>query len=189
MKRWSAGVALAVGLAGLLAGDVSATGGGTSASAPDRVTWRETAWPFLRDQWGKGRAWLCEGPGCGAGARLYVRSKVGFCDCFNHVDDDDDIDRLADFDLIGNDRVVPLGAGRKLTVANNPARSRTFRLEGTGRAKQVLAVVVAVDCGARVTILVSSRDGTPQIEAAVVAVVGDQDLLRVAAGSRSDGQQ
>jgi hypothetical protein len=191
MTRRSAGLVLAVGLMGLLAGDVSATGGGTSgAGAAGRVTWSETAWPFLRDQWGKGRAWRCED--CGADARLYVRSKVGFCDCFNHVDDDDDVDRLTDFDLRGNDRVVPLGAGHKLMVGRYPARLRTFRLEGRGSAMQVLAVVVAADCAARVAMLVSDRENTPQIEAAVVAAVGDHGVSRdprVAANDQSDGLQ
>jgi len=185
----AAGIVAAIGLVGVVAGGGSAIGRATSqAGVADRVTWSETEWPFLRDQWGKGQAWRCEGAGCGDDARLYLRSKVGFCDCFNHVDDDDDVDRLTDFDFIGSDRVIPLGAGRKLAVANNPARLRTFRLEGKERSVHAMAVVVAVDCEARVAMLVSSRESTPTLQAAAIARFGDRGLPR-AVSNRSDAVQ
>ena len=93
-------ILLAFGAIGLLAGDGTATRAtGLDAGSGGRL-FVEANWPFLLDQWGRGRAFDCKPSRCGADAKLYVRAKVGFCDCFNHVDEDD-VDRLTDFDLIG----------------------------------------------------------------------------------------
>ena len=186
----AAGVVLAVGLAGLVTRDGAATGDGAGQPARDRATWSETAWPFLRDQWGGGRALRCVGPPCDEDSRLYLRTKVGFCDCFNHVEDDDDIDRLTDFDLMGGDRVVPLGPGRRLALAAGPARQRAFRLEDRrGEVRHAVAVVLAIDCQARVAMLVSGRRLAPALEAAVLDVL-DNGLVRNATlSNQSDAIQ
>jgi hypothetical protein len=190
--RGASGLVLAVGLASLVARD----GAAVSAGAPllTSAAWSETAWPFLRDQWGAGQALRCDAAHCGIPAQLYLRSKVGFCDCFNHVEDDDDIDRLTDFDLIGGDRVVPLGAGQRLTLAAGPARLRAFQLEDRrGEVRHGIAVVLAVDCQARVAMLVSPQNLTPAIEAVALEFLDDhRGALRDAsatATSQSDETQ
>jgi hypothetical protein len=171
----AAALVLAVGLAGFVARDGVATGDSTGRPALDRAVWSETAWPFLRDQWGGGRALRCLGAPCDEGSRLYLRAKVGFCDCFNHVEDDDDIDRLTDFDLIGGDRVVPLGPGRRLALAAGPARLRAFRLESRrGEVRHAIAAVMAIDCQARVAMLVSERHSTPALEATMLDLLDNE---------------
>src|ERR1700743_1668054 len=65
------------------------------------VVWREISWPYPRDGWAAGRALRCEG--CGGdlrGVELYVRPKIGFCNCTTGVTDDEEVDRVADLDLI-----------------------------------------------------------------------------------------
>jgi hypothetical protein len=170
--RRLAGLVLACGLTGILAGDGAATPGQTTV-------FREIAWPFLLDQWGRGQAFRCVGPHCGVRTALYVRSKVGFCDCFNHVDDDDDVDRLTDFGLIGGDRVVPLGSGQPIAVAGRPARLRAFDLDARQGRRQAVSVVVATECQALVGMLVLDRNAAPAIETAALEVLGN------ALGSRS----
>ncbi len=61
----TARIALALALLGL------AGGGATAESENARQAWTEIDWPFLLDQWGTGRAFRCEGPGCGA-ERVFV---------------------------------------------------------------------------------------------------------------------
>jgi hypothetical protein len=160
---------LAIGAIGLIAGDGLATD--TPDTARAHPAFYATAWPFLLDQWGRGQAFRCAAADCGAQTTLYVRSKVGFCDCFNHVDDDDDIDRLTDFDLVGSDRVVPLAGGQVISVAGEPARTRAFRLDGRDGTRQLAAVVVATDCQALVGMLVSDRDAAPAVAAAALGVL------------------
>ena len=77
------------------------------ASAGERH-WQEIAWPYPRDGWPAGRAFRCDG--CVGGIELYVRPKIGFCNCDSGVADDDEVDRVADLDLI-SERFAPLAPG------------------------------------------------------------------------------
>jgi hypothetical protein len=90
----------------------------------EAVLWREISWPFPRDGWPAGRAFRCEG--CG-GVELYVRPKIGFCNCTTGVADDDEVDRVADLDLISA-RFAPREAGRAVRVAGLAGRSRAYDL-------------------------------------------------------------
>ena len=68
-----------------------------------RPAWVELRWPFAIDQWGTGRAFACKATDCGAEVRLYIRAKLGSCNCATGVADDGDLDRMSDFDLIGGE--------------------------------------------------------------------------------------
>jgi hypothetical protein len=43
--------------------------------------WREIAWPFPRDGWPAGKAFRCDTAACGHDVAIYVRPKMGFCNC------------------------------------------------------------------------------------------------------------
>src|ERR1700709_941713 len=77
---------------------------------PAVAGWREIAWPFPRDGWPAGRAFRCDTARCGEAIELYVRPKIGFCNCDSGVADDDEVDRVADLDLISA-RFVALEPG------------------------------------------------------------------------------
>ena len=97
-----------------------------AATAP-RPVWTEVAWPFPIDQWGKGKAFRCKAADCGAEVTVYLRAKLGFCDCTAGVANDDDLDRMGDLDLVG--KVSPLGAGRPVSIAWMKGRSRAYKLD------------------------------------------------------------
>src|SRR5262249_50676463 len=85
-------VLVATAFSSVAAVHFAAPGGGAGASQ-----WREISWPFPRDGWPAGRAFRCES--CGGalgGAEIYVRAKIGFCNCTTGVADDDEVDRVAD---------------------------------------------------------------------------------------------
>jgi hypothetical protein len=86
--------------------------------------WQEMSWPFPRDGWPAGRAFRCAA--CGE-VELYVRPKIGFCNCDTGVADDEEVDRVADLDLIST-RFVPIEAGRVVRVADLAGRSRAYDL-------------------------------------------------------------
>jgi hypothetical protein len=131
MRRWPAIFAAVLALA-VLPGRATAESG--------QPHWREIAWPFPRDGWPTGRAFRCEGD-CG-GVELYVRPKLGFCNCDRGVADDDEIDRVGDLDLI-TPRFVPLQAGEPISVAGMPGRARAYELRMQDEARHV-AVGIAV---------------------------------------------
>jgi hypothetical protein len=99
---------------------------GARASS-DEQAWREINWPFPRDGWPAGRAFHCDAAACGTEAELYVRPKIGFCNCDTGVADDDEVDRVADLDLMSK-RFVPLGVGHVTRVAGLTGRSRIYDL-------------------------------------------------------------
>src|SRR5262249_11255703 len=121
MKSAGLALLLAAGLASAIAGyfvivAAGPTGELTSDSSAARPVWAEVEWPFPIDQWGTGRAFVCKAADCSTEGKLYVRSKLGSCNCTTGVADDADLDRMSDFDLVGSE-VLPLSAGRPITIA------------------------------------------------------------------------
>ena len=83
---------------------------GGAATTTSHPVWAEVQWPFPMDEWGKGKAFRCTAADCGAEINLYIRAKIGFCNCTTGVSDDDELNRLSDFNLMG-DKLSVLGAG------------------------------------------------------------------------------
>lgn len=104
--------------------------------------WREIAWPFPRDGWPAGRAFRCTGPSCGEGIELYVRPKLGFCNCDRGVADDEEVDRVADLDLM-SEHFLPLEPGKAITIGALPGRLRHYDLN-TADGSRHLAVGIAL---------------------------------------------
>src|SRR3974377_881897 len=64
--------------------------------------WTETKWPFLQDQWGIGKAFVCMPADCGVKINLFSRPKIGFCNCSTGVSDDAELERVADTEFIAS---------------------------------------------------------------------------------------
>ena len=159
---------LALALTGVLAADLSVA----RIAAADPIAWTEIDWPFLLDQWGTGRAFACRGTGCAPQDRLLVRGKSGFCNCGNGIADDDEVDRLTDFEFLG-DHVAPQGTGRQITVAGVSGRLRAFAVQtGRGGARHAVAVVLARNCEAVVATLVSDTLPLDGQDSAILASIG-----------------
>lgn len=107
------------------------------ASGEVRPVWTETDWPFGVDPWGKGKAFRCKAVNCGAEVELYVRAKLGFCNCAIGVADDGDLEQMGDLALVG--KATPIGAGREIVVGPMRGRSRAYRIEGNRNAALSLA--------------------------------------------------
>src|SRR6202000_1795862 len=86
--------------------------------------WQEIAWPYPRDAWPAGRAFRCASCGEGGEAvELYMRPKIGFCNCDTGVADDDEVERVADLDLI-TQKFLPPG-DRHVRQRRRSRRPRT----------------------------------------------------------------
>ncbi len=154
----------------------------TRPAAPDgRPVWQEAQWTPAIDNWGTGKAYVCDNAGCPGGVRMFARTKVGFCNCYTGVANDDEIDRIGDVDLHG-DTYKPDAPGVVTAVGDLKGRKRVFRIDnrfvGT---THVLSIVVATDCKAVVATLVSSAPITPAEEQTAVAVLDDKPFQQWAA--------
>jgi hypothetical protein len=148
-------------------------------SADDTIApaWKEVAWPFPIDQWGTGKAFSCRGHDCGREVNLYLRVKLGSCNCTTGVADDDDLDRMSDFDLLRGE-VSRLAPGRPIKVGIMNGRVRGYALKGSGRhVRNVMSVVVNDRCDMMVATAVLPRDRLEEIEPVVMEFLNSQTVL------------
>ena len=89
------------------------------------ASWIETKWPFLMDQWGEGKSFQCKAAECGAELNLYIRAKIGFCSSATGIADDDELERLSDFDFMSG-RTIALARGHEIDVAGMKGRIRAY---------------------------------------------------------------
>ena len=133
------------------------------------ATWTETSWSLPLDNWGQGRVWH------GPKATLYARTKTGFCNCFNGIADDNEIDLIGDVDLHG-DQFTPIAPGETISLTGSltgmSGRKRAFQATAKWHGvKHVLSIVTAEDCKAVVVTIVSPQSITADIEAAAAALL------------------
>lgn len=172
---------------GILAVAAFALGGLVSAYAllrdqpgPANVThaphpaWQEVRWPFPLDEWGTGKAYRCKASDCGTEVSVYIRAKIGFCNCTTGVSDDAELDRISDFDLLGN-RLVAQGPGRPIAIAWMKGRSRSFAIS---KARQTaLSIGFNDQCDAIVATALIERGEPAALEPAVIDFLNSKTVI------------
>jgi len=131
---------------------------GSQPARPEIEGWREIAWPFPRDGWPAGRAFRCAPEACGDEIEVYVRPKAGFCNCDSGVADDDEVDRVADLDLISA-RFVAIAPGSVIRIAEMQGRIRSYDLQMSDGARHA-AIGIAVSRRCDLLIAVAQGKGT-----------------------------
>jgi hypothetical protein len=173
-------VPFTIALAGIvtLAAAIAVFGGRAPAKAPIEIrpAWTEFKWPFLLDQWGVGRAFVCKPTDCGVEVKIYLRPKVGFCKCTTGVDDDDELERVSDIGLI-NKKTAVLGPGRPVEVAWMNGRSRRYEVAGSTE-DQMLSIAFNDQCDVIVAFATFQRENRDAIEQAVIAFLNSDRVLR-----------
>jgi hypothetical protein len=143
-----------------------ALGGLLGGAAHERAAsgfedWREISWPFPRDGWPAGKAFR------GGEVEVYVRPKIGFCNCDTGVADDEEVDRVADLDLI-SERFVPLQTGRVVRVADMPGRIRPYDLRlSDGSRYTAIGIAVSHRCDLMVVVAKGKGDAADVQRAAL----------------------
>jgi hypothetical protein len=178
MRHWPA-----ILIASLAFGAVSGVAayhkvGAQEQSGPD-ARWREIAWPYPRDAWPAGRAFRCDAASCGGTVEVYVRPKIGFCNCDTGVADDDEVDRVADLDLISQ-RFVPMDAGRVVRVADMSGRSRNYDLKmSDGSQRAATGIALSHRCDLLVAVAVAQGEGAvPEVQRVALAFLASHDMHR-----------
>ena len=155
----------------------SASEGGSALSAL-RPVLSETQWPFPMDQWGRGKAFRCKPADCGTEVNIYLRAKLGSCNCTTGVADDAELDRMSDFDLVGGE-VLPLGAGQPVTIGSMKGRSRAYTLTGRNPAvKTAISVAFNDRCDMIVATVVLPHDRPATIKPGVIEFLNSGTVLR-----------
>ena len=146
-------------------------------TAPQTPLWREAAWRMPLDNWGEGHAWRATLPD-GGEITLHARTKTGFCNCFNGVADDAEIDLIGDVELHGS-AFAPVAPGAVTMLGDLHGRKRSFEAHGKWSGTQrVLSIVVAADCKAVVATLVAHGPISAAAEASAVALLTGEAFRR-----------
>ncbi len=140
--------------------------------------WTEVQWPFPTDQFGQGKAFRCSAAECGTPVSLYVRAKIGFCNCLTGVADDAELERIGDLELLGG-QFTALGDGGPITVAWMKGRSRRYALSaGSPSGKSALSVGYNDRCDAIVATAVMQHDRPGDVEPGVIQFLNSPTVMR-----------
>ncbi len=166
-------VALGIGAAAAL---VTLEWARRSDAAPaGSAAWAEVSWPFPIDQWGKGTAFHCKAADCGADISLYLRPKIGFCNCTTGVSDNAELERVADVSLL-DERYTAISPGRAIKVGRMEGRSRAYIVARAARDK-VLAIAFNERCDVIVATAVIAHAEPEAFEPAVLAFLNGDTVL------------
>ena len=172
-----AGIVVALGMAGVLAADSMTLGAGQQAAdAGKPAAWSEVKWPFPLDQWGVGRAFRCPAADCGADISLYLRAKLGFCNCATGVSDDAELDRVGDLELLSA-KFDGLHDGRPISVGWMKGRSRPYQVAMRyGSPRTALAIAFNDKCD--VVVATAVADDVSTAERAALDFLNGDLVLR-----------
>ena len=175
-------VALGAGLVALLASDAVTVGIGLRtperADAPRPSTFVEIKWPFPRDMWGDGRAFRCAAADCGVEVSLYLRPKIGFCNCDTGVADEAELDRVADLELF-SPKFFGLTHGDDIKVGWMRGLSRIYQVDiPYGQPRPILAMAFNHECDVMVATVVAPLDHLPGAERHVLAFLNGEPLIK-----------
>ena len=175
MSRWSVIASAMVALVALS----GAAAYQHAAPRQDERTgaWQEIAWPFARDGWPAGRAFRCGAVACGGEVELYLRPKIGFCNCDRGVADDDEVDRVADLDLL-SERFAPIAPGDVVRIADMPGRIRAYDLNmANGLRHTAIGVAVSRRCDLLVAVAHGKADA-PGMRRAALDFLATREMTR-----------
>jgi hypothetical protein len=175
---WIATVA-AFGL-GVLVGAAALVAWTPAVPPPDKIhpVWTAAKWPFPVDQWGTGKAFSCKASDCGTEAALYLRAKIGFCNCTTGVADDQELERVADFDLLG-ERGTALAPGRAISVRWMKGRSAAHSVSASGGAtRSVLTIAFNDRCDVIVATVVAGHNRPALLEPGALEFLNGDTAMR-----------
>jgi hypothetical protein len=186
--RFAIGITAMVMAGGLVAGATAAVLGfripalhgataGRTAAGDIAPAWTETRWPFLLDQWGVGRAFVCGPADCGARIEMFIRPKLGFCNCTTGVSDDIELERVADTDLVST-AVQPLGPGAPVNAGWMRGRSRLYQVSAARLHDRLLSVAVNDRCDVVVAVAALGNADPIAVNPAVIALLNSPPVLK-----------
>lgn len=166
--------ALALGAVLLMLGLRTALSAGLNEAQPK---FTEVKWPFALDQWGTGHAYRCAPDACGVEVNVFVRAKIGFCNCTTGVSDDAELDRVGDVSLIG-DQFSGIRESEPVKVGWMSGRKRVFDVVPPFASHRgAMAVAINDKCDVIVATVTSGRDVPLEAQRAALAFLNTDTVL------------
>jgi len=181
MKRALIG-ATAIAIAGLVLGSAAVFGvlapANTTAinATPIEPVWTEAKWPFPMDQWGLGKAFVCSAADCGAQVNVYVRPKIGFCNCATGVADDAELERVADTDLL-RAKTRAVGSGRPIKVGWMRGLTRSYSASDGETGERLVSIAYNDQCDVVVAVARFANGDSTVLEPAILAFLNTDTMV------------
>jgi hypothetical protein len=179
LMRHALALATTVAAAGLLAGSASVFGVRAPESPKAAATepaWTEVKWPFALDQWGLGKAFTCAAADCGTRIDVYVRPKIGYCNCSTGVSDDQELERVSDAELV-TASTRARGDGEPIKIGWMYGRSRAYRI-GDGNAHNgLLSVAYNDECDVVVALAGFGKGDPATAQRNVISFLGSRPMV------------
>jgi hypothetical protein len=147
-----------------------------AASSEIKPVWAEAKWPFPMDEWGVGRAFVCAQSDCGTTVELYVRPKIGYCNCATGVSDDAELERVGDLALLSKSGQALLD-GRPVKVGWMAGRSRAYRTADGEIGATLLSVGFNDECDVVVATAKLASGDAGAIEPAVIGFLNSMPMV------------
>ena len=181
MKRALIG-ATAIAIAGLVLGSAAVFG----VLAPANTTaintsliepvWTEAKWPFPMDQWGLGKAFVCAAADCGAQVSVYVRPKIGFCNCATGVSDEAELERVADTALL-RAKTRALGSGRPIKVGWMRGMGRSYSASDGETGERLVSIAYNDECDVVVAVARFANGDPAVLEPAILNFLNTNTMV------------
>lgn len=170
------GIALVLLVAALIFHGPSLTATLSADRASEKSGWSAIKWPFPIDAWPEGRAFHCGPAECGMDVNVYIRPKIGFCDCYRGVSDDDEIDRVGDLAVLSQS-YTPLAPGTIVSLGNIQGRARHFAVYAPNQAKQyAIGVALSRKCDVIVATVVGDSPISSRAEDSAFKLLNSQEI-------------
>ena len=170
------GIAAIVLIAGI-AGSAAVLGLRAPANPSElEPVWSETKWPFLQDQWGIGKAFVCMPADCGVKIDVFIRPKIGFCNCSTGVSDDNELERVADTDLI-SPKVRPLGPASPVKIGWMRGLSRPYLVSDEKPGERLLSIAFNDECDVVVALASLGRADPSVVAPAVISFLNSTPMV------------
>jgi hypothetical protein len=174
----------AIGIAAIIVAAGTAAVLGLRAPALRGVTtgdtapvWTETRWPFLLDQWGTGKAFVCAPADCGVRVEVFIRPKIGFCNCTTGVSDDTELERVADTDLVSA-TVQPAGPSRPVAIGWMHGLVRAYQVSAERPDDRLLSVAFNDGCDVVVALAALGKADPATAAPAVTTFLNSAPMLQ-----------
>ena len=181
MKRALIG-ATAIMIAGLVLGSAAVFGvlapANTAATNTPAIepVWTEAKWPFPMDQWGLGKAFVCSAADCGAQVNVYVRPKIGFCNCATGVSDEAELERVADTELL-RVKTRALGSGRQIKVGWMRGLTRSYSASDGETGERLVSIAYNDECDVVVAVARFANGDAAVLEPAILAFLNTNTMV------------
>jgi hypothetical protein len=113
---------------------------------------------------------------CGVKIDVFIRPKIGFCNCSTGVSDDNELERVADNELI-SPQARPVGPGRPVKIGWMRGLSRVYAMSDEKPNERLMSVAFNDECDVVVALASLGNADPAAVAPAVMAFLKSTPMV------------